>query len=306
MTTALFPPARLGAGRRSIPSRPTVLLVAHGTRHPGGAPVAEALARAVGERHGLPWRVAYVDVHGPTIPEALADVPGPVVVLPAFLASGYHVRVDIPEQLALAGRRIAAGAAPATAAVGSAGGAVPGEGVPVGAVPVVGDSVSGAVSGATDAHGGTAVVADAIGPHPLLLRTLRDRLREAGARPRDAVVLAAAGSSDHSALAEVASVADGLGRRLGRPVPVGYAATATPSVPEAVARLREAGARRVSVASWLLAPGLFADRLAAAGADAVAAPLGDHRAVVDVLTERLTAAWATTREFPTPALRCAG
>ncbi|EHR49286.1 hypothetical protein SacmaDRAFT_0993, partial [Saccharomonospora marina XMU15] len=37
---------------------------------------------------------------------------------------------------------------------------------------------------------------------------------------------------------------------------------------------------------WLLAPGLFQRRLAGAGADVVAAPLGAHPAVVDLVLRR--------------------
>jgi sirohydrochlorin ferrochelatase len=57
-------------------------------------------------------------------------------------------------------------------------------------------------------------------------------------------------------------------------------------VPDAVAALRAAGAGRVAVASWLLAPGLFQRRLAACGADVVAAPLADHPAVAELVVNR--------------------
>ncbi len=54
------------------------------------------------------------------------------------------------------------------------------------------------------------------------------------------------------------------------------------------------GARRVVVASYLLAPGLFADRIAtaarAAGAAVVSAPLGAAPEVADVLLDRYTEA----------------
>lgn len=56
-------------------------------------------------------------------------------------------------------------------------------------------------------------------------------------------------------------------------VVVGYGAAAHPRVPAAVRALREGGARRVLVASYLLGPGFFHDRLASAGADAVSEPL---------------------------------
>jgi sirohydrochlorin ferrochelatase len=57
-------------------------------------------------------------------------------------------------------------------------------------------------------------------------------------------------------------------------------------VPKAVARARRAGARRVAVASYLLADGLFQGRLAEAGADVVGAPLGAHPAVIRLACRR--------------------
>ena len=79
----------------------TLLLVAHGTRDPAGAQTAAGLVDAVANR--LPdttVRLAFADVRGPTVPDVLAELAGPVTVVPAFLASGYHVRVDLPAQLA--------------------------------------------------------------------------------------------------------------------------------------------------------------------------------------------------------------
>lgn len=87
------------------PVNPPLLLVAHGTRDPAGPRVIERLAGAAAERLGVPVRVGYVDVIGPTVAEALDGLGGSVVVLPAFLASGYHVRTDLPEQIAASGRR---------------------------------------------------------------------------------------------------------------------------------------------------------------------------------------------------------
>ncbi|HKV20123.1 MAG TPA: sirohydrochlorin chelatase, partial [Mycobacterium sp.] len=53
-----------------------------------------------------------------------------------------------------------------------------------------------------------------------------------------------------------------------------------------VSALRAGGARRVAVASYLLADGLFHDRLCASGADRVADPLGDHPAMVRLIANR--------------------
>ncbi|MDA3645080.1 sirohydrochlorin chelatase [Saccharopolyspora indica] len=83
---------------------PPLLLVAHGTRDPGGPRVIERLAAAAAEHLDVPVHVGYVDVIGPTVVEALDGITGPVVALPAFLAAGYHVRTDLPEQIAASGR----------------------------------------------------------------------------------------------------------------------------------------------------------------------------------------------------------
>ncbi|HEY3894809.1 MAG TPA: sirohydrochlorin chelatase [Pseudonocardiaceae bacterium] len=128
-----------------------------------------------------------------------------------------------------------------------------------------------------------------LGPHPLLVAAVRDRLHAAGWRRGDAVVLAAAGSSDPRSVADVRATACQLSGVLGRRVRVGFVAAGAPRVAPLVAGLRAVGERRVVVASWLLAPGLFHSRLAAAGADAVAAPLGGHPAVADRLAQLATA-----------------
>lgn len=84
--------------------RSDLLLVAHGTRDPAGAEVTEAVAAQVRDRRGGRVEACYVDVRHPTPAEALAGLPGPVVAVPMFLAAGYHVRVDVPAQLAAARR----------------------------------------------------------------------------------------------------------------------------------------------------------------------------------------------------------
>jgi sirohydrochlorin ferrochelatase len=43
----------------------------------------------------------------------------------------------------------------------------------------------------------------------------------------------------------------------------------------------------VAIAPYLLAPGHFADRLAVAGADLVAEPLGAHPAVIELVLDRV-------------------
>jgi sirohydrochlorin ferrochelatase len=133
-----------------------------------------------------------------------------------------------------------------------------------------------------------------LGPHPLLLDALERRLAEAdpGADPAGtAVVLAAAGSSDPEANATIARMAAQWQARTGwfavRPA---YASAAAPSPAAAVTGLLRDGAPRVVVATYLLAPGLFADRIRhaalAAGAAAVSSALGACAEVADVMLGR--------------------
>jgi sirohydrochlorin ferrochelatase len=148
-----------------------------------------------------------------------------------------------------------------------------------------------------------------LGPHPLLLRALERRLPEVAVQnPSEVgVVLAAAGSSDPEANATIARLAArwqaGTGWFAVRPA---YASASRPAPAQAVAELLKAGARRVVVASYLLAPGLFADRIRdeslAAGAAAVSPALlplppaagGAASEVADVILDRYQE--AATRE----------
>ena len=136
---------------------------------------------------------------------------------------------------------------------------------------------------------GRVEVTDPLGPSTRLVTLLHQRLTVAGLSPGDAVVLAASGSSRPEAAEAVARTADDLAVLVRRPVTVAYAApppdSEAPSVPDAVAALRAAGARRVVVASYLLAPGHFHERLRESGADAVSSPLVQPSRVPDLLVE---------------------
>ncbi|WP_435875448.1 sirohydrochlorin chelatase [Nonomuraea fuscirosea] len=136
-----------------------------------------------------------------------------------------------------------------------------------------------------------------LGPHPALRSALERRLSEAGVRvgdPDTAVVLVSAGSSDARANGVVAALARGWRRSGWWSVTAAYASAARPSPAEAVAALRRAGAPRVVVAPYLLAPGYFADKVRRetleAGAEVVADVLGPAPELVDVLLERYEAA----------------
>jgi sirohydrochlorin ferrochelatase len=139
----------------------------------------------------------------------------------------------------------------------------------------------------------TALAARPLGPDERLVEVLHERLLAAGADARDpltAVVLAAAGSSDPRSVADVENTADLLQRRWTGPVTTGYGSAASPSVPDAVTAARRAGAERVVLAAYLLAPGHFHDKLTGAGADAVTAPLLPDDRIAAVLLDRYDAA----------------
>lgn len=208
--------------------------------------VGERIAAAVRERLSARVELCFADVREPSPATVLAALPGPVVLVPMFLAVGYHVRVDVPEQVRATGR--------------------------------------------SDVR-----IAQTFGPDPALVTAAADRLRSAGHRPGDAVVLAVAGSSDPAAWTDTTHAAHGLARRLGTPVTAATIAAGGPRIADEVARLRAAGAERVAVASWLLAPGLFQQRLVESGADVVADPIADHPAVADLVVARYQAALAHAR-----------
>lgn len=141
-----------------------------------------------------------------------------------------------------------------------------------------------------------------LGPHPLLLRALERRLpRWALSAPASvAVVLASAGSSDPEANAVIARTAAQWQAATGwQAVRPAYASAAGPDPAQAVAGLLREGARQVVVASYLLAPGVFADRIRAAsraaGAAAVSPALGASAEVADVILDRFQEAETRAR-----------
>ncbi|WP_416962407.1 sirohydrochlorin chelatase [Streptomyces sp. Agncl-13] len=144
-------------------------------------------------------------------------------------------------------------------------------------------------------------VATPLGPHPLLVETLYDRLVEAGWRTRmddgtrraSAVVLAAAGSRDPDSRLDTTRTANLLAARLGVPVIPAYASAATPTVPEAIRALTARGHHRVAVASCFTAPGRFATQCAEQAPWIASAPLGAHPAMARLVLHRYDQTLAT-------------
>ena len=325
--SAVTSPAPLLAGRALPRGLPPLVAVAHGSTDPRAAATITRLMRLVGDLAarsglaGLDTRTAYLGHAPPSVtqvlgalaaPAAGAGPPGsgppgsglagpglaaagaasagranpgpaarqrPVVVLPLLLTAAYHSETDLP------------------ALLGAARGALPGLQISYG---------------------------DPLGPHPLLLRALDRRLAECGApaapgtsdpgitqlpgplpggqrpahpgsRPRSpgdiAVVLASAGSGRAAANAAIARLAASWQAARGwRAVVPAYAAARAPDPAEAVSALLRGGAPCVLVATYLLAPGVFADQVAAAslraGAAGVSGVLGAAPEVAEVILAR--------------------
>ncbi|GHD98568.1 sirohydrochlorin chelatase [Streptomyces alanosinicus] len=133
-----------------------------------------------------------------------------------------------------------------------------------------------------------------LGPHPLLVETLYDRLLEAGwppamdaaTRRASAVVLAAAGSRDPDSATDTRRTARALADRLGVPVVPAYASAATPTVPTAVRALTARGRHRVAIASCFTAPGRFPAQCARAAPWIASDPLGAHPAMARLVLQR--------------------
>jgi sirohydrochlorin ferrochelatase len=310
--------APAGAGQSLSRALPPLLAVAHGSTDPRAAATIAALMRLAGQlagRSGLPAldaRTAYLGHSPPSVSQVLGALaaagpggPGPaarerrVVVLPLLLTAAYHSEIDLPALLAEAAgaypglsvsygdplgphplllgahdRRLAERGAPAARAPAN-----PGITQPAGPVPARRrSSPAGLLPGppAGPLPGAPA------GPLP-------------GSPGDIAVVLASAGSRHPAANAAVAGIAARWQAARGwRAVVPAYAAAGSPTPAEAVSALRRGGAPAVVVATYLLAPGRFADQVAesslAAGAAAVSEALGAAPEVARLVLLRYAAA----------------
>jgi sirohydrochlorin ferrochelatase len=119
---------------------------------------------------------------------------------------------------------------------------------------------------------------------------MREALASARARELDALVLAAAGSSDPLANQSVARLARLWGSHHKLPVSAAFASTSPPATGEAVRAFRKEGRRHIAVASLFLAPGNLVDRASElaleAGAVAVSEPLGAHPEIARTVLAR--------------------
>lgn len=157
------------------------------------------------------------------------------------------------------------------------------------------EDIEAAVLAAAGRHPGLRVRASGIlGLEACFLEVLDQRLREALAASRvrelDALVLAAAGSTDPLANQSVARLARLWGTHHRLPVTAAYAANTPPATGEAVRAFRGEGRRHIAVASLFLTPGELTDRAEElaleAGAVAVSEPLGAHPEIARVVLAR--------------------
>ena len=233
-----------------------LVLAAHGTDDPAGRAVVEEVAARAGALLGVPAHVGYVDVCGPELADVLAEVasdPAPqdggprAVVVPFFLASGYHVRYDVPSAVAAL-----------------TGGELP-------------DAGGG---------GSAVVVTPALGVEPEVVQALADRVRRA-APEAQAVVVTGAGSSVEAARAEVADVAAQVGAVLGLPVGTAFLSGPGPRPEEEIARLGVDGPGVVATHLLAPGHFHGRAQAAADAAGWTATePLGTHAQVVDLVVRR--------------------
>ena len=240
-----------------------LVTASHGTDSAAGSAAIAALVEEVRKLAGAQCVVleAFVDVQKPSVDEVLLHralkCPGDsITVVPLLLSTGYHVRQDI------------ANAAFAT----------------------------------NNQTGAEVNISPALGPDQRLVDVLVERLTQVGATAQDIIVLCAAGSSDSRALAEVelvqAMLAEQLTSLWQKPIKteLAFLSAAEPKLKDLVPKLKFRNPRkRVIVATYLLAPGVFADKTREAGAHLTTDPLLSSQSeppaqLIDLILDRFTQA----------------
>lgn len=237
---------------------PALLALAHGSRDPRSSATIEAMTATVRDlRPDLQVATAYLDHCSPSPDEAFT----------ALAARGVEEVVVVPLLLSEAYHARV--------------------------------DVPNVVAAAGERHPDLRVRAAApLGTEAVLLEALDRRLRAALSRHKvrelDALILAAAGSSDSLANATMARLARRWGSHHRLPAVAAFASTTPPATGEAVRRFRSEGRRHIAVGSFFLAPGFLPDRAAElaleAGAVAVSEPLGDDEVVAQVALARYAVA----------------
>jgi sirohydrochlorin cobaltochelatase len=223
---------------------PPLLIAAHGTRDPAGVAAFQALATRVAAR----------------------ATPDGIHVAGGFIELSEPPLRDAVAALAATAPRIVAVPLMLVAA-GHAKGDIP-----------------AALAREHARHPGvTFTYARTLGPHPLLIDLLAQRVTAAGGDGA-AVLLVGRGSTDPDANADVVKTARLLWE--GRDYPLAetaFVSLARPDVTEGLERCRLLGARRIVVARYFLFPGVLPDRVAEQAAGYAAAHPELDIAVADVL-----------------------
>jgi sirohydrochlorin cobaltochelatase len=218
---------------------PPLLLAAHGTRDPAGVAAFQALAARVAARAAQDEIVVaggFIELSAPPLRDAVTSLAGPAPASPAPASPAPARIVAVPLTLSAAGH--AKGDIPA------------------------------ALAREHGRHPGVSFTyARTLGPHPLLIDLLAQRIAAAGGDGA-AVLLVGRGSTDPDANADVVKTARLLWE--GRNYPLAetaFVSLARPDVTEGLERCRLLGAglpgaRRIVVARYFLFPGVLPDRVA--------------------------------------------
>ncbi len=233
---------------------PALVALAHGSRDPRSAATIKALVGEVrAMRPDLRIEPAFLDLSKPSFP----------TVVDKLVRAGYDEIVVVPLLLTEAFHAKV--------------------------------DVPEAIAAATARHQNLKIRGTRVlGLEPVFLevldRQLRSALKEARVRELDALVLAAAGSSDALANQAVARLARLWGAKHKLPTVAAFASAAPPATGEAVRQFRAEGRRHIAVGSLFLAPGRLPDRAAElaleAGAVAVSEPLGADPEVARTILAR--------------------
>ncbi|WP_295624781.1 sirohydrochlorin chelatase [uncultured Corynebacterium sp.] len=236
-----------------------LILVAHGSRHAGAAPVLEDLAESV--RATLPApsaggpedvRVAWLEFNDPSLTAACADFAErgirDAVIVPLLFTEAFHRTVDLPEQAAAA----------------------------------------------TEATGVELEIRDGLGLGDGVRRAVLRSVLAAAKSPGDDVLVVSVGSSSEAANDAVREFAAGLDGMLPGRVRATFAIALGSDVDDAVAAAAERG-RGLVLAPLFTAPGLLWDVAVqrADGRAAIAEPLGSL--LCDVVTSRWGSCVGVTR-----------
>ncbi|MGW6281834.1 sirohydrochlorin chelatase [Kribbella sp. NPDC055071] len=249
---------------------PDLVAVAHGTADPRGIRTIHQLVRLMArQRPEMKVSLGFVDVNEPALPGLVRRVvadSNKAVLVPLLLSAGYHVHVDVGAELHRHPSQLTAAGA-------------------LGPDPVLANIL-------TDRLNNLATPTHPAGPaNPAALARPARSDRVGGLDRVDHVILAAAGSSDPRALADCTTMAGLLSARIERSVSVGYVSGAGERLSAVLARTRG----RVAVATYLLAPGAFADHIRRlAGPHPVTPPIGADSRLASLALRRYDQACSST------------